>query len=371
MTGGGGGGGGGGGPARHALVVTVVHHPLDARIHARQIGALLDAGWRVTYLAPWTGYGVVPPDHPRLVPLDVTRARGRDRLRAVLHARRLLRRVGAGADLVLLHDPDLLLAVPGLDLPPVVWDVHEDTAGALADRPWVPAAARPPLEAAVRSAERWAERHLHLVLAEEGYRDRFGRPHPVVPNHPPVPDRDPPPPGDDRVVYVGRISRGRGAETLVEVARRLAGEVEVELVGPVDRDVEGLVRGAPVTWHGFLPNAEALRRVEGALAGLSLLRDEPNYRHSLPTKVVEYLGRGVPAVTTPLPAARAMVDRYDAGVVVPFDDPDAVVDAIRGLRADPDGRAAMGRRGRDGVRAHHSWDADGPRFVSLLEGWAR
>ena len=43
-----------------------------------------------------------------------------------------------------------------------------------------------------------------------------------------------------------------------------------------------------------MPNADALRLVEGSLAGLSLLQDEENFRHSMPTKVAEYMARGVP-----------------------------------------------------------------------------
>jgi hypothetical protein len=42
-----------------ALVITVVHNPEDSRIRQRQIDALLNAGWQVTY-------------RPRFVPSDVT-----------------------------------------------------------------------------------------------------------------------------------------------------------------------------------------------------------------------------------------------------------------------------------------------------------
>ena len=56
-------------------------------------------------------------------------------------------------------------------------------------------------------------------------------------------------------------------------------------------------------WLGFLRSEEALARVSGSLAGLSLLNDLPNYRVSLPTKIVEYCVLGVPVITTPLPLA--------------------------------------------------------------------
>jgi glycosyltransferase involved in cell wall biosynthesis len=356
---------------RHALVVTIVHTPLDARIHHRQIRALLDHGWRVTQAAPWSAYEVAPP--PGITAIDLPRAVGRDRLGALRAARRVIRRHGPDVDVLLLHDPELLLAAGFVSgRPPTVWDVHEDTAAALTDKPWLPDWARPPARAAVRAAERLAERRLHLILAEEDYRERFRYDHPVVANHPVVPDRAPPP-DEPRVVYLGRISEGRGLGAMLDAAEELAGEVDVELIGQADPEVrprlERADRDGVVRWDGFLPNDEALARVDGALAGLSLLRDEPNYRHSLPTKVVEYLARGVPAITTPLPRAVAIVEN-SAGVVVPFEDPQAVAEAVRRLRDDDEERHAMAERGRELIRAEHSWNADAPRFVAQLDAWA-
>ena len=85
----------------------------------------------------------------------------------------------------------------------MIWDVHEDTVAALGTKPGLPRPLRPPAAVAVRTAERMAERYVHLILAEYGYVKRFARPHPVVPNTTYVPDA-PAPPGDGRrVVYVG------------------------------------------------------------------------------------------------------------------------------------------------------------------------
>ena len=360
--------------ALRVLVVTIVHVPLDARIYHRQIRALREAGAAVTYAAPFTGYGIDSSVAEVGRTVDLPRAAGRDRLRALEAARVLIARHAADHDLVVLHDPELLAAVAGLrGLPPVVWDVHEDTAASLTDRPWVPDAVRPAAAAAVRLAERWAERRFHLTLAEEGYADRFAHAHPVVPNVPFLPDA-PRDDWDDRVVYVGRVSARRGAHELVGLARELSGEVAVEVAGPADDDVADLLadadREGALTWHGFVPNDRALTLVDGALAGLSLLHDEPNYRHSMPTKILEYLAHGVPAVTTPLPVARRIVEGEDAGVVVPFGDVPATADAVRALQADPSRRAALGRRGREAVAARWSWDAAGPAFVDQLRRWA-
>jgi glycosyltransferase involved in cell wall biosynthesis len=356
-----------------ALVVTVVHHPEDSRIRHRQIAALLDAGWDVTYAASFTEHGLEVPRHSRLTIDDLPRASGRRRLRALRAARSLLRREASAQDVVLLHDPELLAAAFGLRLPPVVWDVHEDTAAAVTLKPWLPRHFRPLVRWIFRRIEHFAERRLHLILAEYGYQDRFKHPHLVVPNVNHVPDA-PPPPDRPQVIYVGSITRARGADELVETARLIAdktgGAVRLKLIGPAAGDVKGAIQQAVndgfLDWSGFLPAAQAMDEVRGSMAGLSLLRDEPNYRVSLPTKVVEYMANGVPVITTPLPLARNLVEESGCGVVIPFRDAAAAADAILELWSDRELRARMGNAGHRVAKKRYDWSQYAASFVSEL-----
>ncbi len=357
------------------LVVTVVHTPLDARIHNRQIRALCDAGIEVTYAAPWSATQTpVDTALQGVHTVDLPRAVGRRRLAALRRARRCIRARGPRHDVVLLHDPELLLAVVGRirQLPPIVLDVHEDTATSLVDRPWLPSVVRPLAAWVVRRLERWAERRVHLLLAEEAYQRRFTLPHPFVPNVPPRPTDEPPPSGDDRVVYLGRIARSRGALEMLAAAEALRDELRFELIGPADTDVQHHVEEAAaaghVTWTGFVPNDEALRRLDGALAGLSLIEPQPNHAVSLQTKVLEYLSRRIPVVTSDLPVTGAFVREHDVGIVVPHGDVPAVVAALRSLRDDETDRRAKADRGFALIRNELNWEVAGPRFVEHLRG---
>lgn len=367
------------------LVLTVVHHPGDARIRHREIPALLAAGHRVVYAAPFTGHGLAVPAPgatPGLTAIDVPRARGRHRARALLGARRLLAGSRGRVDVVLLHDPELLAATVGLALPPTVWDVHEDTAAALSLKAWLPVRLRRPVAGAVRIVERLGERRFALLLAEYAYADRFAREHLVVPNTTAVPEQVQAP-GPDRAVCVGALTAGRGTPEMVAAARALrrrGSGVTVHLIGPADGPTTALLERAvadgDVVWHGFVPNDEALRLVDGALAGFSLLRDEPNYRLSLPTKVQEFLAHGVPVVATPLPLVAALLTATGAGVLVPFDDDPEVVGqaaaaAVAALAADPTRAARMGAAGHAHARAALDWAGHADAFVAALESVAR
>jgi len=374
------------------VVCTVVHHPADARIFYREIQAILDAGHDVTYIAPHgepaapvrdedqgQGQGQGQADSERgrgsLRRVTIPRASGRRRVGALRAAKAAMAEQAAGADLLLVHDPELLLVLPPKDKrPPTVWDVHEDTAAALTTKAWLPEWLRPVASGGVKKAEQLAERNLHLILAEHGYNARFAGEHPVVPNTTYVPEAAAPPSGPRRVVYVGWISPDRGSAEMVELGRLLKPHgIAVELIGQADAAARAHIEagGDAVHWHGFVPNADALRLVEGALAGLSLLRDEENFRHSMPTKVAEYMGRGVPVVTTPLPLAVELVEAADGGFVVPFNDPRAAADAVLKLDADPDLRVKMGLRAHEYARANLAWPPHAAAFVAQLETWAK
>jgi glycosyltransferase involved in cell wall biosynthesis len=101
-------------------------------------------------------------------------------------------------------------------------------------------------------------------------------------------------------------------------------------------------------------------------AGLSLLHDLPNYRHSQPSKVIDYLAHGVPVVTTPLPLARELVECSGGGLVVPHDDSAAAADAVRRLAGDPALRHRLGSAGRAYAREHLDWGRAAEAFVSAL-----
>jgi len=371
----------------HVVVCTVVHHPADARIFYREIQALLDAGHDVTYIAPHGESAASVRDENQgqeqgnsergrgnLLLVTIPRASGRHRAGALRAARTAMAAQVAGADLLLVHDPELLLVLPPRGKrPPTVWDVHEDTAAALTTKAWLPEWLRPVAAGGVKRAEQLAERNLHLILAERGYNARFAGEHPVVPNTTYVQETAAPPSGPRRVVYVGWLSPDRGSAEMVELGRLMKPHgIAVELIGQADAAARAHIEagGDAVRWHGFVPNADALRLVEGALAGLSLLRDEENFRHSMPTKVAEYMGRGVPVVTTPLPLAVELVEAAQGGFVVPFNDPQAAAAAVLKLDADPDLRVKMGLRAHEYALANLAWPPHAAAFVAQLESWA-
>lgn len=339
---------------RRLLVMSVVHQADDPRVRLRTVGVLAQK-FDVRYATRPPG----PTDRSdhAWVPL-----RGQ---RVARHFGALREAFQSDVRMVSLHDPELIplgLLVKVLRQIPVVVDIHEDVPSQLRTKVWLPGLLRGPMARVASLVLRIAERWLAVTLAEPGYARLFHEPHPVLPNYPLV-DRLPPlAPAGDGIVYVGDVTEARGAVFAIEVVARMRTRHRLRLIGRCAYQLKlrlqalAAERGVDLDLPGFLTHAEAMRAVSVAAAGLCPLEDQPNYRYSLPTKVLEYLALGVPVVASNLPGTAELVEGRPGVQLVGPRDTDAWAQALE--------RAVTERRwrdeaiaGADDVREHFNWPA--------------
>lgn len=352
------------------LVCTVVHHTTDARIFRREIGALLASGIDVDAIAPWPVTDTTDVHYRRFA---IPRAVGRRRFGALRAARARVSALAVDAQVLVIHDPELLLVLPWRELRRlgvrVVWDVHEDLAAALANKAYLPLPARRILAPLVHLVERWAERRATLLLAETAYQQRFSRQHQIVHNLPLVPQALPVGERKRQAIYVGSITRARGLDEMLEMAQVLAEHgIALRLIGeaPAVADRDRIAATPNVLWNGAIANAEAMREVEASMVGLALLHDLPNYRHSMPTKILEYMASGTAVVATPLPLSREVIG--DDGVVLAGFEQVArdAANAVIALCDDDARRDAMTRTAFARVFADYNWNVAQADFVRAI-----
>ncbi|MFD0467320.1 glycosyltransferase [Nonomuraea thailandensis] len=170
-------------------------------------------------------------------------------------------------------------------------------------------------------------------------------------------------------MHIGRLSAERGVTELIGLAERLVPHgVRLDLIGAAAREVRPLLRDAQrvglLDWFGYVPNRHALRMAEGALAGLSLADDTVA---TPPTKIMDYMGRGLPVITTPQGAS--LVEGAGCGLVVPLE-VDAVLNAVLDLKENPARRVKLGTQGHAEARLRHHWPDHCEAFVRRAESWA-
>jgi glycosyltransferase involved in cell wall biosynthesis len=149
-----------------------------------------------------------------------------------------------------------------------------------------------------------------------------------------------------RVGFVGRLSREKGADVLLEALARLRPHGVLASVLGDGRERRALEAAAArlgiadaVTWHGVVPDAGLLMPAFDALV-------MPSRTEGTPVALFEAMAASVPAVVTAVGGVPDVVSDADVILVLP-DRPGALADAILRVRRDPNGargRAESARR---------------------------
>ncbi len=142
------------------------------------------------------------------------------------------------------------------------------------------------------------------------------------------------PPDGFRVGFVGRLTREKGADVLLEAAALLRNEpVAVSVLGDgaerqrLEARAEGLGLGSRISWHGAVPNAARLMHAFDVVAISS--RTE-----GTPIVLFEAIAAGVPVVATSVGGIPDVVTGAEA-LLVPPEDPRALADALLAVSRDP------------------------------------
>lgn len=173
--------------------------------------------------------------------------------------------------------------------------------------------------------------------------------------------------------YTGHLYPGRGVDHILDIANRLP-DVHFLIAGGRPEDVEAYREKAGsllnVRFTGFIPNAD-LPQVQAACDVLLM-----PYQHRVaassggdisaylsPMKLFEYLAAGRAVLSSDLPVLREVLDETNA-VLLPPEDIEAWVSALKRLRSRPEMRAALAGHARQ-TAARYSWQA---RADQILDG---
>ena len=121
------------------------------------------------------------------------------------------------------------------------------------------------------------------------------------------------------VIYAGALEKVRGIGELVRAfdGPELA-DAKLLLVGEFDdlgfRDEIVASMPSNALWAGRKSYNEVLQLYRSAKLGMLLLHATPSHRHSLPIKLFEYLGAGLPVIASNFPEFTEMVEGCGAQV---------------------------------------------------------
>jgi glycosyltransferase involved in cell wall biosynthesis len=274
--------------------------------------------------------------------------------------------------------------VPNAAGRPVLLDIHDLSSDLYSNRlGGSPAAVRAAERLSLRFADKIVTVHDHYrnLIVERGV--PAGKVS-VVLNSPDEelfgPPREPTwPVGGPRLVYHGTFVERYGLGTLLDafsvISPRTPGAV-LELYGDgdfrheIERRISRYGLGHAVKLSpGVVPVDEIPDCIAGAHIGVVPFLDDPFTASILPTKLLEYILMGIPAIV----ARNRVVEAYFEDDMVTFVRPghvEDVVTAVEELRHDQDRALDMARRAQKRLR-EHSWEREQRRFLTLVHGMVK
>lgn len=261
----------------------------------------------------------------------------------------------------------------------VIYDGHEHYPSLIAENSLFPNFIRPMIKYLADGWEKFLVRYADAVITVdkilfEKYQKYNKNVH-VLPNYPKLdlikPDIDCV--EENRIIYVGGISRDRGLYQILKLAENV--NIPIVCVGAFTDELNKVkfsdfTKKNPVkniTFTGRLPYSEAMEAVQCSKVGLSLLQPIPRYQIAVPSKLFEYMGYGKPVVISDFPLVRDIIDDVECGVLVDPTNPDGIIEAIQDLMDHPDKAKQMGKNGQRAVRERFNWGKMEEKLLAIYE----
>lgn len=178
--------------------------------------------------------------------------------------------------------------------------------------------------------------------------------------------------GEERVlVSVGRLSRVKGHDVLIEAARKLRDTPHTIRVVIAGDGNERKALREQISRSGLDGRVQLIGQIDSvdSLLALANLFVFPSRFEGTPFAMLEAMSIGLPVIATRFGGADELIVDGVNGFLVPLNDSDALAAAIDFALSHPEAAAAAGCRGRELIR-RHSRQAMVDQTLELLDGSA-
>lgn len=348
------------------------HRAFDPRVFLKESRSLANAGFDVTFLVPHENDD--ERDGVRI--LSVPRyPKGWKKL--VTSPWLLYRRaLTLPKDSIFqLHDSELLwigllLKIRGRR---VIYDAHEDTPLQISYQHWIPKLLRKPYAWIYYLLEKIAGRWFDaIIIAEPVIAQYFPKDKiTLVRNFPILAQFSDLPPYNSRskkVIYVGLVSKVRGAVEMAEAAKLVTGEnFKMVFAGDFSPTAlrDEIVSNYPVECIPWMNAPELMKLVMDSIGGMIVPHPIERYITNYPVKVFEYMAAAMPVIVSKHGESARFVSQAGAGLLVDPLDPKQIGDAINWILTHPEAAAEMGARGRKAIEEKYNWEKESQALVAL------
>lgn len=359
--------------------LTSVHPAFDTRIFYKECKSLAKAGYEVILIAQHSHNEIVDGIQIQALPKPKNRL---ERMTKIVW-KLLNKALEENVKIYHFHDPELIPV--GLFLhfigKKVIYDVHEDFSNQLKGKDWLifPSIFR----LLFKLTKIIADKSFLVVLAEKGYQSIYKNCDYIIVQNMPNLDIFPKAINDDTkqksksIAYLGGITRLRGISSIIDSIALLKNRISAfsfHCIGPIYNSefkeqlynkVTEYGLGANVFFYERMIAPDAYKILSQCSIGLATLHPHPNYIHSYPTKLFEYMALGLPVIASNFPLWREIVEDNNCGLVVDPLNPKEIATAIEFLLENPELRKEMAENGRKIIIEKYNWENEAKKLLRL------
>ena len=355
--------------------VSNVHKFDNYRVFLREIQTLADNGYSINYISPDDS----ECKYPNVVFHSVNGEESEFK-RAIFVGFRIFKKVIQfhKNSIIHFHSPEwlpyaFLLKLLGRK---IIYDVHEDVPRQIYTKVWLSLPFKIVLSSVFVVLE-WIALKLfdRIVACEPVTFERFKNDKTIlVRNFPLNKEFYAPPPIEKRlnqIVYIGKITRERGIEKLIQAMSHVKTEgVRLVLGGKFTpevfhNEVSKLNGWQHVKYKGELNRSEVVNELHNSKIGLLVLNPIRKYRESYPVKLFEYLAAGVPVLMSNFQHWIDSIGKNEVAQTVDKIDPIEIALLIDSMLADTQRLQEFSENGYMAFKNDYRWDKEGEKLIQL------
>lgn len=294
------------------------------------------------------------------------------------------------ADVFIFHDTVGMLLIPLVKLikrKKIIYDIHENFHGFIQEKTWIPRPLRWLAAKGYMLAESVALWFTDMVwFAVQDIGDHYGHinriPKLLVGNYPPLKqfnavEKETVSP-KNRFFFVGSIDADRSILQIIagfdafakkeKSYQLLIGGVyySEEFRNAVANAVDNSAAASRIILMDKIPYPEVPKYIAESKAGLAIYQPTYNFLRSMPNKLFEYLGMGIPVITSNFPNFQFVNSDTQCGVCVDPNDVNAIAEAMHFLAEDDRRRQQMGDNGKTLVEKKFNWEIAEKEIIQAI-----
>ena len=170
-----------------------------------------------------------------------------------------------------------------------------------------------------------------------------------------------------QVVYVGRLSREKGVDLLVEAFKKIP-SIHLLLIGegPEESKLKKAAKGYNnIHFLGPLPREKALTYVKG-----SDLLVQPSRKEGLSTALLEAMAMGTPVIATRVGGNIELIEHGKTGLLIEPESVTDIIDAISMAFSRPELLKMLSAKAKVKIASEYSWEVVLEAYINLYQGGA-